>query len=56
MKTNYKWTFAGTTTYGKSFSYTVSANDKTTAIKKGFDKLRKNGEDSIHWNCNLIRV
>jgi len=44
-----KWDFNGTTVYGDKFYFQVKANDKTTAIQKGIEKVK------AKFNCNTTR-
>lgn len=43
---------------GKRHNYIITASDKATAIKKGFDKARKNarGDLNLTFNCTLKSV
>ena len=51
---SYKWDFSCRDNGGKFQYFQVSANDKTTAIKKGFEKARKNSKGDItSWDCHL---
>ena len=52
-----KWYYRAIDNSGKHQSFTVTAADKTEAIKKGSEKARKNaGGDIITWNCSLKSV
>ena len=52
-----KWNFSCRDNGGKFQHFTVTASDKQNAIKKGFEKARKNASGDINtWNCNLIHA
>lgn len=54
----YTWTFTAKDNGGKFHCYQIKANDKTTAIKKGMAKAKKNakGDIGVNWNCKLNLV
>lgn len=59
MKTNnYKFQFSCIDNGGKRQSFTISANDKKTAIDKALAKARKNAKGDIlpTWTCKLITI
>lgn len=50
----YKWIFNCIDNSGYRQNFPVKASDKTSAIKKGFEKARKNASGDITtWNCKL---
>lgn len=52
-----KWNFNCIDNGGKKQFFVVSANNKPDAIKKAFDKARKNAAGDIHtWNCTLKSI
>ena len=53
----FKWSFAIGDNSGKKQFFTIRANSKEEAIKKGFEKARKNakGDLSYSWDCRLIK-
>lgn len=50
------WLFNIGDNSGKRQSLKIKANSKDEAIRKGFDKARKNaaGDLSCRWDCKLI--
>lgn len=49
-----KWQFTARDNGGKVQTFTVAANDKTAAIKKGFEKAKKKAAGDITvWDCRL---
>ena len=49
------WNFSAIDNGRKRQGFQIKANDKTTAIKKGMEKARKNAKgDIITWDCKLI--
>lgn len=53
----YKWTFTAHDNGGKKQCFTVKANDKTSAIKKGMEKAKKNAAGDItSWDCKLCTI
>lgn len=54
----YKWIFSISDNSGKQQIFKVSANSKDAAIRKGFERARKNaaGDLSCHWECRLIKA
>lgn len=49
-----KWGFSCTDNGGKRQGFTVTAKDYHEAIKKAFERARKNAKgDIIHWDCHL---
>ena len=52
-----KWSFTCNDNGGKKQFFKVTAGDKTEAIKKGFEKARKNADGDIYkWDCKLIKA
>ena len=52
-----KWSFSCIDNGGKRQYFHITANDKTTAIRKGMDKALKNANGDINnWDCKLIRA
>ena len=50
----YKWRFSMATLGKGRVSFTVKANDKQTAIKKGHEKIEKMGlSKTLYWDCKL---
>ena len=50
-----KWTFSCLDNGGYRQCFDVSANDKTSAIKKGMERAKKKakGEIGFNWKCSL---
>lgn len=49
-----KWNFNCIDNGGKRQNFMVTASDKTVAIRKGFEKAKKNAKgDIISWKCSL---
>ena len=49
-----KWYFRAIDNGGKHQHFVVSANNKTDAIKKGFERAKKYSAGDIHfWECKL---
>lgn len=50
-----KWTFSARDNGGKHQVFTVTAPDKTTAIKKGMERAKKHASGDIcpNWTCKL---
>lgn len=54
VNTMAKWSFNCIDNGGKKQFFTITAGDKTTAIKKGFEKAKKNAKGDINnWDCKL---
>ena len=52
----HKWNFSVATTEKGRINFTVTASDKQTAIKKGFEKLaKKNLSYGNTFVCTLVR-
>ena len=52
-----KWNFNATDNGGKKQFFTVTAPNKPEAIKKGFEKAKKNAAgDVTSWNCTLKSI
>ena len=57
MKNN-AWSFYCTDNSGKRQAFTVKAASKEEAIRKGFERARKNARGDISpntWTCSLVR-
>lgn len=51
------WQFTARDNGGKFQTFKVKANNKPDAIKKGFEKARKNAAGNItSWDCKLIKA
>jgi len=52
------WSFSGVDNGGKHHNYTIKASSKDEAIRKAFEKVRKNAKGDLYptWNCRLIRA
>ena len=51
----YKFSFTCIDNSGKRQHFDIKANDKTTAIKKGFEKAKKHAAGDLGaWDCRLI--
>lgn len=49
-----KWIFIAGDNSGKRQYFTVAAPSKTEAIRKGYEKARKNASgDIVTWDCKL---
>ena len=52
----HKWHFECVDNGGKRQSFTVSAKTKDEAIRKGFERAKRNakGDISPNWSCKLM--
>ena len=51
----YKWYFRCTDNGGKRQSFEVKASTKAEAVRKAFDRARKNATGNIYmWDCKLL--
>ena len=51
------WIFQCNDNGGKHQHFTIKASDKTSAIKKGFERAKKHAAgDIISWTCQLSYI